>query len=228
MKGLRSKFHHVNDSGPTPSYSTTDSNKDTVIESSNSSSLEVSDSDPEYVVEDPEIHFDNTNSDTERLNKIVDEMMSTEECKMKLKTKTEIGENQMDKKATDFCQVEDNRTYMNDNGIAKAIARAFSEGGSYEWENIWYELKFQITNLKEENLRQQAELARRNIEKRLVIDKLRLELEHFEGSEQLGDKLSATYLAAFLIEQLEVIAVPTSRVESSKNSLLEHSLSSVP
>jgi hypothetical protein len=51
----------------------------------------------------------------------VDEMMSTEECKMKLKTKTEIGENQMDKKATDFCQVEDNRTNMNDNGIVKAV-----------------------------------------------------------------------------------------------------------
>jgi hypothetical protein len=56
MKGFRSKFDRVNDSA----YSTTDSNKDTLIESSNSSSLEVSDSDPEYVVEDPEIHFDNT------------------------------------------------------------------------------------------------------------------------------------------------------------------------
>jgi hypothetical protein len=119
----------------------------------------------------------------------VDEMMSTEECKMKLKTKTEIGENQMDKKATDFCQVEDNRANMNDNGIVKATARAFSEGGSHEWENIWYELKFQITNLREENLRQQAELARRNIEKRLVIDKLWLELEHFEGSEQVPPEL---------------------------------------
>lgn len=93
----------------------------------------------------------------------------------------------MDKKATDFCQVEDNRTNMNDNGIVKATARAFSEGGSHEWENIWYELKFQITNLREENLRQQAELARRNIEKRLVIDKLWLELEHFEGSEQVPE-----------------------------------------
>ncbi|KAG6741574.1 hypothetical protein POTOM_054838 [Populus tomentosa] len=134
--------------GPTPSYSTTDSNKDTVKESSNSSSLEVSDSDPEYVVEDPEIHFDNTNSDTERLNKIVDDMMSTEECKMKLKTKTEIGENQMDKKATDFCQVEDNRTNMNDNGIAKATARAFSEGGSYEWRIYGMNSSFRSQTLR--------------------------------------------------------------------------------
>jgi hypothetical protein len=33
----------------------------------------------------------------------------------------------------------------------------------------------------EENLRQQAELARRNIEKKLVIDKLRLQLEHLKA-----------------------------------------------
>ncbi|CAK7328388.1 unnamed protein product [Dovyalis caffra] len=178
---LRGKFHYVNDSGPTPSYSATDSNKDTIIESSDNSNLEVLDSHPEYAVEDPEIKCDSTHFDIEYLDKIVDELILTEECKMELKAKLEIGENQMDKKARDFFQVEDSSTNMSDYGAVQATARDNSEGGSYEWENTWCELKFQITNLMEENLQQQAELARRNIEKRLVIDKLRLQLEQLKA-----------------------------------------------
>ncbi|KAJ6754553.1 PROTEIN NETWORKED 4A [Salix purpurea] len=127
------------------------SNKDTPLESSDNSNLEISDSYPQFVVEDPEIKCDSANFDVEYLDKLVDELMLTEECKMKLKEKLQ------------------------------ATARDFSEGSGYEWDNTWCELRFQITNLMEENLQQQTELARRNIEKKLVIDKLRLQLEHLKA-----------------------------------------------
>ncbi|KAJ6777042.1 PROTEIN NETWORKED 4A [Salix koriyanagi] len=143
---LRSKFL-VKDSRPAPLYTAIDSNKETPIESSDNSNLEISDSYPQFVVEDPEIKCDSANFDVEYLDKLVDELMLTEECKMKLKEKREIGENQMDKRGRD----------------------------------IFPSRKFQITNLMEENLQQQTELARRNIEKKLVIDKLRLQLEHVKA-----------------------------------------------
>lgn len=87
----------------------------------------------------------------------------------------------MDKKGRDFFRVESISTNMSDYGEVQAAARDFSEGSGYAWDNTWCELKFQITNLTEENLRQQAELARRNIEKKLIIDKLRLQLEHLKA-----------------------------------------------
>ncbi|KAJ6298867.1 hypothetical protein OIU76_019930 [Salix suchowensis] len=177
---LRSKFL-VKDSRPAPLYTAIDSNKETPIESSDNSNLEFSDSYPQFVVEDPEIKCDSANFDVEYLDKLVDELMLTEECKMKLKEKREIGENQMDKRGRDFFQVESIRTNMNDYGEVQATARDFSEGSGYEWDNTWCELRFQITNLMEENLQQQTELARRNIEKKLVIDKLRLQLEHVKA-----------------------------------------------
>ncbi|XP_011045807.1 PREDICTED: uncharacterized protein LOC105140611 [Populus euphratica] len=177
---LSSKFL-VKDSGPAPLHSTIDSNKDTPIESSDNSNSEILDSHPQYVVEDPEIKCDSTNFDVEYLDKLVDELMLTEECKMKLKAKREIRENQMDKKGRDFFRVESISTNMNDYGEVQATARDFSEGSGFEWDNTWCELKFQITNLMEENLQHQAELARRNIEKKLVIDKLRLQLEHLKA-----------------------------------------------
>ncbi|KAJ6314952.1 hypothetical protein OIU78_018436 [Salix suchowensis] len=132
-------------------------------------------------IDNPEIKCDSANFDVEYLDKLVDELMLTEECKMKLKEKREIGENQMDKRGRDFFQVESIRTNMNDYGEVQATARDFSEGSGYEWDNTWCELRFQITNLMEENLQQQTELARRNIEKKLVIDKLRLQLEHVKA-----------------------------------------------
>ncbi|GAY59221.1 hypothetical protein CUMW_192960 [Citrus unshiu] len=44
-------------------------------------------------------------------------------------------------------------------------------------KNTWHELKFQLTKLMEESLRQQAELLKRNDEKRKIIDKLRAHIE---------------------------------------------------
>ncbi|OMO99356.1 hypothetical protein COLO4_13346 [Corchorus olitorius] len=59
---------------------------------------------------------------------------------------------------------------------------------SSERENIQFQLKFQFTKLMEENLRQQAELLRRNDEKRETIKELRLQLEHLKSENRTLQK----------------------------------------
>ncbi|KAK2666034.1 hypothetical protein Ddye_004608 [Dipteronia dyeriana] len=56
--------------------------------------------------------------------------------------------------------------------------------GSSCWENAWPELKFQVTKLLEENLRQLAELLKRNDEKRKIITELQAQLEHSKSEKR--------------------------------------------
>ncbi|EEF49361.1 protein NETWORKED 3A [Ricinus communis] len=90
-------------------------------------------------------------------------------------------------KAIDLCDKKginkiNYNNLVRDQSIDADVLKASSEqGNSSEHGGTWFELKFQVTNLMEENLRQQAELARRNIEKKLIINRLQLQLEHLKG-----------------------------------------------
>ncbi|XP_050231876.1 protein NETWORKED 4B-like [Mercurialis annua] len=50
-----------------------------------------------------------------------------------------------------------------------------------EQGNTWSDLNSQVTKLMEDNLQQQAELAKRNIEKKITINRLRSQIKHLKG-----------------------------------------------
>ncbi|KAK0589356.1 hypothetical protein LWI29_013148 [Acer saccharum] len=172
---LRSKSH----SGSWSSSSSSNSrkkiqqssyNQRRVARSFNVPKLEAFDSNSDSVVEDPDVECSTAHADFKYLNKIADELMSNEPCKMNFKT-TEIRDHEMYKETTEIPNHEE----MKINGFVT---------GSSGWENAWPELKFQVTKLLEENLRQLAQLLKRNDEKRKIINELRAQLEHSKSEKR--------------------------------------------
>ncbi|CAN1839047.1 hypothetical protein LINPERHAP1_LOCUS35643 [Linum perenne] len=71
-------------------------------------------------------------------------------------------------------------TIMDDEVIMNLIGQPMLSQDVQDKETNWPELKFQASKLMEENLWYQAELARRNVEKKVTIDRLQLQVEHLK------------------------------------------------
>ncbi|CAN1137583.1 hypothetical protein LINPERPRIM_LOCUS22972 [Linum perenne] len=71
-------------------------------------------------------------------------------------------------------------TIMDDEVIMNLIGQPMLSQGVQDKETNWSELKFQASKLMEENLWYQAEMARRNVEKKVTIDRLQLQVEHLK------------------------------------------------
>ncbi|CAN0870175.1 hypothetical protein LINGRAHAP2_LOCUS9451 [Linum grandiflorum] len=79
-------------------------------------------------------------------------------------------------------QTDDN--IMDDAVIMKIISQPMLH-------DDWPEFKFQVAKLMEENLWQQAELVRRNFEKKVTIHRLQLQVEHLKRQNMaLRDSIS--------------------------------------
>ncbi|KAJ4846063.1 hypothetical protein Tsubulata_002585 [Turnera subulata] len=137
-------------------------------ETPDNADLEICVSHPQSIIGDNNVEYESIIFSKAYLNKLPEELVSTKDCKMKVEMDTEIRENQV----TSFRKIEDMRTKM-----VQATVKDFSDG-SNDQETTWSEVKF--TKLMEENLQQQAELARRNIEKKKIIDRLQLQLEQLK------------------------------------------------
>ncbi|KAF2301813.1 hypothetical protein GH714_029508 [Hevea brasiliensis] len=181
---LRSESCHENNPGSIPSACSDTNEKTRLIPSSTNSELKLFDSYLDSILEDPDADCDNTDFNFEYLNKLVEKLMSTEPHaqSMEMKMKLDSRENHCNEGAKDLCDQNGVNVKMDDSNSVQnqATVRDLSEN-SYEQANRWSELKFQVTKLMEENLKQQVELARRNIQKRVVINRLQSELEHLKG-----------------------------------------------
>ncbi|XP_038711854.1 protein NETWORKED 3C-like [Tripterygium wilfordii] len=121
------------------------------------------------------LEFYSATSNLENLNTQADQPVSTESCTMNSKPKLEHRNDIVGKENT--CVVDaDTSIKMNDFQDIQAAQEAFP-GGSYESQNTWSELNHQFTKLMGENLQQQAELAKRNIQKKVDIKRLQLKVE---------------------------------------------------
>lgn len=138
-------------------------NKETDVGSSVDSKFEVFDSRPESVVEDPDAEFDVTNFNCGSPHKVADISMSNKPCNMNLDTTLGL-------KDIEIINFDLNRKTFGDFMM-----------GTFDGEKTWSELKFQVTKLMEENLQQQAELIKRNKEKRDAIKELHFQLEQLKG-----------------------------------------------
>ncbi|XP_044501056.1 protein NETWORKED 3A-like [Mangifera indica] len=182
---LRCKSHFVLRSESSSLYSDsrkiqqTSHNQKRVAESFNDPKLASFDSHSDSVIEDPDAECDNTNldSDIEYLNRLADELLSTEQCKMNLETKIISEDNEMDKETTESSNKEEIK--MSGSDLGPAATRDFASD-SYSWENTWPEIKIQVTKLMVENLRQKADLLKRNEQKRKTINGLRAEIERLK------------------------------------------------
>lgn len=179
------KARHVRSSAGFVSSACSNINEQTrYIRTSTNSELELFDSYLDSILADPGADCDDTGFNFEHLNKLVEELMSTEPHtqSMKMKKKLDIGENNYyedtielrDKKGINVTM--DNSNLFQDQATVTCLPE-----NSYEQVIGWSELQFQVTKLVEENLKQQVELARRNIQKRVVINRLRSQLEHLKG-----------------------------------------------
>ncbi|GAV59526.1 KIP1 domain-containing protein, partial [Cephalotus follicularis] len=169
---LRSQPDQLFHSGSSSSASCTkkvkhgNSNKISVVGSSHNHKLESCYSTPESVIEDPDVERNSVDRGFEYLNKLADEWISTERC-------NEIRNNQLYK----ITNIPGNEEITaNVFHLSQPTARDLTVD-SYEWDDTWSELKYQVTKLMEENLRQKAVLLRRNKEKRDTINELREQLE---------------------------------------------------
>ncbi|XP_021298033.1 protein NETWORKED 3A-like [Herrania umbratica] len=154
------------------------SNKKRVVGASDDPTLKASDSCPESVVDDPD--FKHYRSSFEYLNKLADDLILAEQCNMSSSRKP----GQMNR---EFSDEEDVVSKINGFQRFKPKAAEFQKGSS-ESENTWFQLKFQFIKLMEENLRQQAELLRRNEEKRETINELQLQLERLKSENRALQK----------------------------------------
>ncbi|XP_044465811.1 protein NETWORKED 3A-like [Mangifera indica] len=183
---LRCKSHYALHSGSLSSSSnsrairTTSDNQKGVAESFTDPKLAALDSPSDSIIEDPDAECDlhNFDFDIAYLNRLADELLSTEQCKMNLETKSIIEDNDMDKGTAESSNKEDIK--MNGSELGPATTRDFAADSS-RWENTWPEIKIQVTKLMVENLRQKAELLKRNERKRKTINGLRAEIERLKS-----------------------------------------------
>ncbi|XVF57706.1 hypothetical protein PTKIN_Ptkin07bG0003600 [Pterospermum kingtungense] len=136
--------------------------------SSNSSEIQESSNKRRVVeVSDDPIPDEHYRSGFEYMNKLADDLILTEQCSLSFMTKPNI----------DLSDEED---------VVLNINHGFQRFKPKEYaENTSFQLKFQFTKLMEENLRQQAELLRRNEEKRQTINGLRLQLEQLKSESKV-------------------------------------------
>ncbi|XWS43953.1 hypothetical protein CRYUN_Cryun15aG0002700 [Craigia yunnanensis] len=153
-------------------------NERRVMEASDEPMWEASDSHPASVLDDHD--FEHYRSNFEYLNKLADDLILTEQRNMSSMRKPEQTNRE-------FSDEEDVVLKINGFQRFKPKAAEFQKGSS-ERKNTWFQLKFQFTKLMEENLRQQAELLRRNDEKRQTINGLRLQLEQLKSENKALQK----------------------------------------
>ncbi|GMI68313.1 Networked 3C [Hibiscus trionum] len=127
------------------------------LQASNDPTWEASDTCHESVDDSDYEHY---RSDFEHLNKLADDLVLTEQCNMAFMRKPEE---------------KINREFSDEEEVAEF------QKGSFEKVNSW----FQVTKLMEETMRQQAELLRRNEEKRETIIRLRQKLEHLKNENKI-------------------------------------------
>lgn len=177
---LRSKSHHLLHSGSSSRSSSSrkmghpSNNQKRTVGGFDDPKFEASDTQSESAVEDPDVECNSANSHFEYLNRLADELMSSEPCKMTMNKETEIIDDKKEIEITEFPNKEEMK--MNGSESGQATIGEFETGGPGR-KNTWHELKFQLTKLMEESLRQQAKLLKRNDEKRKIIDKLRAHIE---------------------------------------------------
>lgn len=183
---LRSKSHHVFHLGCPSSSSFSYSRKvgyqsksqKRVVRSFSDPKLVAFDSTSEPVFGDPDVQYNNIHFHFEYLNRLADELMSTDSFENVLETETEIKDNDKGKETTEVPNKE--KMKINGSDISEATTEEFLTG-SFEWKNTWHELKFRVTKLMQESLRQQAELLKRNEDKRKTIKALRAQMEHLRS-----------------------------------------------
>ncbi|XP_012446150.1 uncharacterized protein LOC105769809 [Gossypium raimondii] len=139
-----------------------------VLEASNDPIREAFDTCHEPVMDDSD--YEHHISDFEYLNKLADDLVLTRQCNMSFMKKPEEQTNR------EFSDEEDVVLKVNDE-----FQRFKPKAAEFEKESTW----FQFTKLMEENLRQQAELLRRNNEKRETINRLRLKLEQVKSENKI-------------------------------------------
>ncbi|XVF16116.1 hypothetical protein REPUB_Repub10bG0003700 [Reevesia pubescens] len=183
---LRSKSENVPHSGSSSLSSNSREIQEAIdkrrdLEASDDPIWEASDSHPESIVDDPD--FEHYRSNFEYLNKLADDLILAEQkqCNVSFMRKPEQTN-------IEFSDEEDVVLKINEFQRFKPKAADQFQMGSSERENTWFQLKFQFTKLMEENLRQQAELLRRNDQKRETINKLRLQLEHLKSENKTHKK----------------------------------------
>ncbi|KAJ0111455.1 hypothetical protein Patl1_02565 [Pistacia atlantica] len=183
---LRCKSHYVLRSGSSSSSSNSrkirqiSDNQKRVAESFNDPKLAAFDSHSDSIIGDPDAECDiaNFDFDIEYLNRLADELLSTEQRKMNLETKIIFEDKEMDQETTESSNKEEIK--MNASELGPATTRDFATD-IYRWENTWPEIKIQVTKLMVENLQQKAELLKRNQQKRKTINRLREEIERLKN-----------------------------------------------
>lgn len=117
-------------------------------------------------------------SSFEYMNKLADDLILTEQCNMFIMT-DEDDQTNYNREFSDIV-LKINHGFQPQ--IYNKPTKDKYAGG--ERENALFQLKFHFTKLMEENLRQQAQLLRRNEEKRVTINGLRLQLERLKAQQQ--------------------------------------------
>lgn len=131
------------------------SNSRKIEKTSNTHDLktEVYGSHSEFNVENPDVKCHNGIFDFKYLNRLADELISTASLTISSSTETEITADELDSATTEHSSKDE----MTMNSLIR-----------------------RVTKLIEENLRQQAELLKRNKEKRNIINALRADLEQLK------------------------------------------------
>ncbi|XP_061349955.1 uncharacterized protein LOC133295175 [Gastrolobium bilobum] len=130
------------------------------------------------LMECSDIKFDCTNLDSELLRKQeveCHELLSADPCSIKFKPEFECRDTQMEDRMTEFSTNEN--VFMKIEGSELNQRIEDPSLINFKLDNKWSTLKYQITELTEDNQQQLVELVQRNEEKRETIRRLQLEVE---------------------------------------------------
>ncbi|KAF8020887.1 hypothetical protein BT93_G1332 [Corymbia citriodora subsp. variegata] len=188
---LKSKFSHLQNARTSASPFDPKvllegvTNKD-ALGVSESPKMDSLDSPPESAVIDPEVEFDNFRF--EILDNLADEIVLDEPTGANLNlTKPIDGE--ICEKHTDTPTKEEITPVIHGSETDQDVI-VDHWTAHLGWEMKWNDLKLQVTKLMEENLQRQAELVKRNEEKRVIIRGLRSDLNGLKAENKaLQDSL---------------------------------------
>ncbi|XP_038700615.1 protein NETWORKED 4B-like [Tripterygium wilfordii] len=176
---LRSELHQDTNSGSSASNfkSTQDASNDKkrVIGSFDDSKVKGLYSHSQSLDEKSILEYYSATSELENLSKLADQLVSTESCMINSRPQLGHRDDIVGKENT--CAADGDTSFKTNDFQFFQAAQEESPLGSYESQNTWSELNHQFTKLMQENLQQQAELARRNIEKKVAIKGLQLEVK---------------------------------------------------
>ncbi|XP_018715244.2 uncharacterized protein LOC104455567 [Eucalyptus grandis] len=174
---LKSKFSHLQNARTSTSPFDTKIlikavNDEDVSGVSESPKMDSLDSPPESAVIDPDVEFDNFRFDI--LDNLADEIVLDEPTSANLNLTKTIG-GEIHEKHPDMPTKEETTPVIHGSGTDwEVIGDHWT--AHLGWEMKWNELKLQVTKLMEENLQKQAELVKRNEEKRGIIRGLKSHL----------------------------------------------------